>query len=263
MTEMVNKSVLIEIAADVQGYEFLCHNDVLYSQNPELARYALSQYSALIESIVELLTVVCVRASAEDWNLISDELHRNISEEEGSESDGVPHRIIAAEHFQKAGIVWPAQTQTIEEYRQGIGSSDPRTFRYDPATRSAMAMMCKMAQHLTPSSAVGMAFALEVTARPELRLVAKLLNLAISDTDQDPLPEWIISGNAPPKVAPDPLSLLGFFSHHIFEWEKGHEERLADAITSTEGIDEVEFRAGFDMLCDLMNVWWVALSIRK
>ena len=211
--------------------------------------WALGQYSFLPKRIVRLLSAM--RDRLRDWTNVYDTLVENINEERGSETAGIPHfQILKRTLLQDAGLdlshIAPHSiTTTFLESLERQISCGSNAFNF------------------------GMAFAMEASAHPELRIVCYIINEF-----------WVTWGNCGELIRRDALeskeravdilalkspaeyTLEDFFVVHLQDFEVGHRDDLKTTmskyIQSRKQADEVE--AGFESVLDLMDVWWQALA---
>lgn len=233
--------------------------------NLDCAKRALAEYSALIMAITTFLDLVAEDARASAWHGIQDELYRNINEENGSESGGVPHRVIIAHHFEVLGLNWPSgEMPALEGFKRGskVPVLDLESLgNYQAPTRTFIMNMLALLKQESSAFTVGMALALETTASPELQFVARITNELLVNAGLDPISEVVIIGGEGLEEI-SKFSLEGFFAHHIHEWEAGHQGRLEDEIQHEldRGLDQAQLESGFIAVLDLMDTWWTQLA---
>lgn len=244
---------------------FMVHNPVLEKSrrgHVDVAFGAMGEYSALIMSITTLLGSVAAVAKRRGWNRIQSELLRNIEEEQGSQSGGVPHCVIIAEQFRDLGLPWP------DGNLPGIAGYDPAqpapTLQdmgvYRVCTQRFIGALSAAVAGEDPTFSVGIVLALETTAAPELQFVARTINEILARSGGELIPEAVITGGRKELRRFDKFSLNGFFAHHIHVWEEGHQAGLEHAISHTDGLDRTQLARGFHHVLDLMDEWWKALA---
>ncbi len=254
---LVNTSSLFsQIEADMARRTFLSQNPVLLAAahgeiGVEVVERALVEYCRLPEDIADML-FACM-SHFERGSGIRHELARNIGEERGSATGGVPHvKILKAAFRRDLGIV-------IEDVVTGSAATE--TFiasLHDGMKKSA-------------SFALGCAFALEATAVPELAiLVGPLINTqarlrgkpepvsldVLREDTTYPLP------TIRDEVEAFAMTFNDWLALHISDFEVGHRDFLrheAGLFLRRDGNEE-QFRAGFIHVLDCMDLWWRALA---
>jgi Domain of Unknown Function with PDB structure (DUF3865) len=206
----------------------------------------LEQYSLLPATIVEFLTIGEERLCK--WEEVREELQRNIGEEMGSRTEGQTHYEIL-------------NTSTKRELRLLLSAAVPT-----PDTNEFLSQI-KKGLHVQPLSATaGMLFALEASAVPELTIVAHAINkyaelignvekpITLSEID------WKNAAGSP--GAGGLYTLNSFFAAHLFDFEIGHKDRLANTLENyIRTPDEiVGFQKGFESVLCIMDRWWENLA---
>jgi hypothetical protein len=223
----------------------LDRNPVLHAvaegqKTPNALGAVLLQYSFLPGVIAELLARGVVKLCR--WQTVRDELLRNLGEELGSRSEGRTHFAILSDGLKhelglSAGSIEPSKDtlKFIEALRAHISDS--------PSLESAGAL-----------------FALEDSAVPELRVVARLINLYGHDTLGRAIVEEKNLGTVVPEGGN--WTLDRFLAAHIGDFEVGHRDFLAEALAPhVSGEQDVAaVRQGFDKTLELMEIWWSALA---
>lgn len=209
------------------------------------ASWVIAQYCFLPSTIVEFLSWGIRRSR--DLNAIREELERNRGEELGSRTQGIPHyRILENALNIELGLDVlriPPHDATLEFLR------DMR----DGLTR------------YSPSHAIGVVYALEDSAVPELSIVAEALNeLAILKGLHPPIHMPSLSDSVRKAEAGQPRSycLEQFFALHLLDFEIGHRSRLAGALGQylEESLPKEDFERGFEQTLDNMDMWWSRLA---
>lgn len=195
------------------------------------------QYYYLVTYITQFLVIAMVRipvASAKK------ELHRNLGEELGSQTNGVSNQEMLEQFLVKeldvnVRVPWSEGTET---FITGLLK--------DFSTR-------------TPGFVAGMIYALEATACPELKVVAEIINaaagreivnLAILE-DQSHAAEIRKHGVN---------TLADFLALHTLDFEVGHENGLRITLESFASENWPEFQNGFNCVIVYMMTWWLELS---
>jgi len=238
---------------ETYAHEPFSANPVLVSSEVNLER-VLINYSSLVMWIVPILRIVRDRAAEEGYDHLVKELTRNIAEELGSESEGVAHREIFAdclkEHF---GI-------------EVICKTSPRLSHYDPATESFINSLLALVREGSFADALGVIYALEVTATPELRVLGRLINqLAIEKGGTPPLTdEHLLGADTKGEFAHNTTTIQGFLVNHVSTWEAGHRDLLEVAINDSHALCSEAPReaiaSGYRNVLGQMTLWWRAMA---
>lgn len=185
----------------------------------------LVQYQMFTRSVAHLLGLAQQAAVRQGWYGVGCELARNIGQELGSDSAGVPHhQWLAAALRQEFAIEVSAYTQSLATDRF-IG-----------------ALLAELGNE-NAHRAIGAAYALEDTAIPELRVVLSLVR-------------YLADGRT---LAAETTA---FFDRHLNVWEPSHEENLRVAALPLLGTSEAKsaFQAGFTAVAVAMEEWWAELA---
>ena len=188
---------------------------------------ALQQYCSLVHMIVVYLGFGVEQIPV---RTVADELRRNIAEEQGSRTNGIPHREILGRLFR-------------EEFKAETFAPWSLTTR-----RFHMALFSKFQHEQNPRFIAGMIYALEATACAELQVVAEIINCFAGYTAIDL------------KSSAEPTTLSGFFAMHINDFEVGHESKLREALEDYISEDWRMFTEGFSFVLDHMESWWDGLA---
>ena len=181
----------------------------------------LQQYSILPGALVVFLAAVRDRAASAGWEIAAQELDKNLAEEMGSKTEGVPHADLLAEGLELCLNV-PIKT--------AIPSTATVAFR-----ERLVGMTEQPIAYL-----FGAAYAIEATAVPELTIITQLLDL-------------LLEGAMPDR-------LRYFFEMHLNEWEPEHEAQLQQAIAAHLTSDQFNaFEIGFCAMLTTMDSWWSGL----
>jgi len=216
------------------------HNPVLVSlevQNLSTATrrgvWTIQQYCSLVRMIIEYLG----RASRMiPVPAVQDELARNIAEEQGSRTNGVPHRELLARLFRdeldvEAFAPWSDSTLVFH-----------------------LAILKEFNLQKNPEFIAGMIYALEASASPELLVVSRIINsfAGYEVINHRKVRAW--------KAGREIENLEDFIGSHVVDFEAGHKQGLCEALNSFVSADWPTFEKGFDFMLDQMAVWWEALS---
>jgi hypothetical protein len=200
----------------------------------------LLQYAFLPGVIAELLARGVVKLFR--WQAVRDELLRNLGEELGSRSEGRTHFAILRDGLK-------------HELELSAGSIEPSdaTLKFIDALRTQVSDSSSL-------ESAGALFALEDSAVPELRVVARLINLYAQEALGRAIVEEKNLGTVVPEVGN--WTLDRFLAAHIGDFEVGHRDFLADAlaphVSGQDGVAAVQ--RGFDSTLALMETWWLALA---
>ena len=235
LTQRLNKAMVAEYVAVSR------QRNPVYTRLSAMSQRQLSQiaaqYISFPENIVSFLYNAGEAARCSGWTAFSQEMDRNIGEEEGSDSGGMTHVNMLLNGVRETTRLDYAEVQKSQEYANRMTST--RAFN------DAMFHHTKIADHAMPYIA-GATYALESTAVPELEIVQDMIReLAARTTGDETF---------------SPL-LQRFFDGHLQTWEVGHESRLRDACTQyVLPPMEVEFECGFRATMHTMDSWWNALA---
>jgi hypothetical protein len=215
-------------------------------------RTIIEQYTVLPKSIVELLMEARDRvraalreAGSEGGRTFSPdevnalhateaELVRNIGQELGSETQGLPHY-----HMLVEGLT----AYSITSARTGI-----------PEPNSTGAFMATMFDLLSGPHdllfSLGGIYALENTAVPELRIVRTLVLSVFSPDLHDAASAEAARG------------LQGFFQRHLEDWEPSHRDTLYACVAPLvrQSAARAQFEQGFRTVLGAMDRWWQNLA---
>ncbi len=228
---------------------FLIANPV-FTATGETVGEALRQYCRLPEVIVSLL--LAAHAHFPRRSGVAKELARNVGQESGLGTAGIPHVEIL-----KLGL----------SRDLGINAS---AVEGNEATEAFIAAL-REGMSRNASFALGQAFALEASAVPELsqvvgpainayaRFVGRPEPIAAEALREDgiyPLPK--LRSKAQARAMP----MSDWFALHVKDFEVGHRDLLrvhAKMFLQRNG-DVEEFQSGFNNVLDLMDTWWLALA---
>lgn len=207
----------------------------------------IGQYSLLPATIVEFLQIGEARLSR--WGKVREELKRNIGEELGSRTDGQTHYEIL---------------KTATKRELGLCLSDVKP---TPDTDEFLNDIKQGLYENSPLYISGMIFALEASAIPELTVVARIINeyAALTGHIESPITlsgrAWK-TGDSTGRESGKRYTLNSFFAAHLFDFEIGHKNRLAEALGAhlTTLHELAELEEGFESVLCLMDRWWEALA---
>ncbi|NQZ84723.1 MAG: DUF3865 domain-containing protein [Nanoarchaeales archaeon] len=198
------------------------------SLNKKQIEYVLKQYSIFPKHIVSFLETVRNKSEDNKFKKIVVELTRNIGEELGTQTHGITHYDLLIQGVK-------------EEFNLNISKIDS-----EESTFQFLANMRKTFSNKNIFHTLGAIYATELSAKPELLIVYKLINKY----------SRIIKSK---KI--DDGMLKSFFDMHISVWEPGHEQELYKAcknyVKTKEDLEE--FEKGFKEVLSTMDVWWTGL----
>jgi hypothetical protein len=210
---------------------------------------ALGQYCSLPRCIAELLTLGATRAGRH-WPKVTKELRRNVREEMGELTLGQPHFQIL-----KAGLM------------KEIGLNPDLISEGDASASFVTELTDQLSEGAIPEVA-GVVAALEDSATPELRIVARIINryAELSDLGRLPIDFAVLSSEdqleAIWKRARNGFDLEDFMALHILYFESGHSDGLTKAIapylTTPEQFDD--FFGAYQSTLEAMDRWWVGMA---
>lgn len=226
------------------------HNPVLVSSergfmDRDGVAWAIGQYYFLVLAIVELLTIAMDRLA--DWDKMPSELLRNIGEENGSRTNGIPHRDILKRCLKRLGL------KRLGKHIAPVTSTFLNCFKSALLTKSQPFV-------------AGMIYALESSANPELEILAKILNAFGRLADLGCIVDesaWNTDQlNAIRAKHARDYSPTEFIYVHLVDFEKGHKSGLWKALSSRDWTEAecIEFMRGFEFCLDLMDQWWIGLA---
>ncbi len=206
----------------------------------------LGQYSLLPATIVEFLKIGETRLI--EWQTVREELQRNIGEELGSRTHGQTHyEILNTSANRELGLLLsdavptPGTIQFLNQIRQGL-LVQPHSY------------------------AAGILFALEASAVPELTVVAHVINkyAELIGSVENPITlseeDWKNAAGSPGTTSQ--YTLNGFFAAHLFDFEIGHKDRLAETLEEyiRTSHEMAGLQKGFESVLCIMDRWWENLA---
>lgn len=227
----------IEIAKSAASYQelvtllekFTQENYVLgIGQNPILKRsdlhpseivWALKEYSQFSGEAIHML--IDARLHIYEWNRLAREIDRNVEEEKGSQTGGVPHLEIMR-----------------EGYINGMGF-DPT--KHDPSsiTKRFLHRMRHLFRQKNNPHIAGALLAFESVANPEFHAIDELYKLSGAEENKE---------------------MRSYINGHK-EFEIGHKDGLVKAIEPYITAPRYEeFAAGYLEVCAIMSEWWTELN---
>ncbi|MDO8625861.1 MAG: DUF3865 domain-containing protein [Candidatus Magasanikbacteria bacterium] len=187
--------------------------------------HALVQYQTFTRHVAHLLGLARQGAVRQGWDGVARELARNIGQELGSDSEGVPHHQLLATALRREFLF------------------DVHAHTQSAATDRFIRRLLAELGNKNAYRAVGAAYALEDTAVPELEVVLSLVR-------------YLAAGR------PLAAETKAFFDHHLKVWEPSHEKELRLAAAPLLGAPSAknDFQAGFMAVMAAMEEWWSALA---
>ena len=195
---------------------------IIHRASFEELTYIVRQYSIFPKLIVDLMRLAEQKTTQAQWHGIAAELQKNIIEEMGSSSGGIPHYDLFTEGLE-AGLklpiksTFPSQaTQVLLKTMDGIFSRPIAYF-------------------------LGAIYAIEATSISELNLIKQIVKVLLQGT-----------------LSKD---LQYFFDMHLNEWEPEHEEDLRRSLEAYIDPQEFNaFAEGFQAALTAMDIWWLQLT---
>ncbi len=213
----------------------------LDTATPEQLIYVLGQYSLFPKNIVSFLRTSQSIMGQYEWKHVQEELERNIGEEEGSQTEGIPHYDMLVKGISEelgADLGYAPITDLEMELRSLRPSLSMATF---------IQRVPEIVGIADPAYALGATYALESSAVPELVIVRNTLEQAINQLTGFPMARDGYLGK--------------FFGAHLRIWEPGHEAGLRK--TSEEYIQTPQerktFEQGFREIMKTMDTMWIGL----
>lgn len=217
---------------------------------PELV-WVLQQYSFFPLTIVEILAAIASRVNR--WPRVHEELLENIGQECGALTQGRAHYLILRDCIYKQFHLDIAQCEAAR----------PTTMFLERILNTVRTVPS------SPAFASGVAYALEDSALPELKIVAEIANglwksqgnaerLISRHTSKDrEYAEGILA-----KTAPSDYSLEDFFAVHLLSIEVDHRVGLRNAVRDYLHGERAaaSFQEGFELTLNAMDKWWDDLA---
>lgn len=226
----------------------------LQVQNPKVLEKALYEYIFFPRDIVGMLSQAKTgieRIGAKQYRdsswkpFINDlqlALDKNIAEEEGSETSGVPHVKMLED-----GINGTLQLKIPS-------SAEPSDF-----TRVFLEELYSLLDHNNADSLpniLGAVYAIESSAVPELKVVEILLDTTINDyIEKNP---FTLSNN----FDSSRVTLKKFMKGHLETWEPGHQDDLNITCRPflKSPLAQQKFNDSFLRVLKQMEIWWAEIS---
>lgn len=187
--------------------------------HPSEIVWALKEYSQFSGEAIHML--IDARIHIYDWPVLAREIDRNVEEEKGSQTGGVPHLEIMR-----------------EGYINGMGF-DPTKHEPSHMTKRFLAHMRHVFCQKNNPHVAGALLAFESTANPEFHAIDELYRL---------------SG------AQENAQMRSYIDGHK-EFEIGHKDGLVKAIEPYITPPRYEeFAAGYLEVCRVMSDWWIELN---
>ncbi len=200
-------------------------NPVARQTDPKSLTYSLEQYSLLPLHIIDMLKLAQKAAARAGWQPVVTELERNIGQERGSETKGVSHyRILTGAMHDEFGM-------------------DARNIVAHQATNEFIHSIKELLHNPNPHYCLGIAYALESSAVPELTVVLSFVKK--------------LAGNRPLQEG-----TKSFFDIHLNTWEPSHESELRQAVSPyiNDSATAQAFYEGFTVTIESMRKWWDGLA---
>src|ERR1700677_4593443 len=197
-------------------------------QNPILKRanvhpseivWALKEYSQFSSEAIHML--IDARLHIHDWQGLAREIDRNVEEEKGSQTGGIPHLEIM-----RIG------------YLEGMGF-DPT--KHDPSsiTKRFLSVMRHIFRQKNNPRIAGALLAFESVANPEFHAIDELYKRSGAQENKH---------------------MRSYIDGHK-EFEIGHKDGLVQAIEPYITAPRYEeFAAGYIEVCHIMSDWWIELD---
>ncbi len=219
------------------------------SGSAERVAAALGQYCFLPRRIVELLTLGANR-TGQAWPKVTEELRRNLREELGELTYGLPHfRILKTCLKRELGM-------DLDRVEQG------------PASATFLGELAGRLEAGTLAQASGIVAAIEDSATPELEVVARVIDCYAELSGRPEVPIDLAALRAKDRLeeiwqrVSKGFTLEDFFALHILYFEAGHSDGLANAIspylTSAEPYED--FLGSYEETLTEMDRWWEAMA---
>lgn len=194
--------------------------------------HVIDQYTLFPRAIVSMLYAARDGARNNGWRDLDVELTRNMGEELGTETKGVPHAEMLVRGVESA-----------------LGRKSVRATKPNPSTaRFLDAMARTFGSDEDVVRLAGATYALEASAVPELRIVWRVVNRYIELDGQ---------------TREGHEELVWFFDSHLEVWEPGHEAGIRDAGRrhfGHDGGERAKFEASFRDVLKHMDDWWIGLA---
>lgn len=180
-------------------------------------------------------------AGTNGWKTVGEELERNISEEYGSKTEGVPHydMLVKGLSSELGNDLGYAPAADLEKK---LRSLEPL-----PAMSQFLTHIPQIVGNEDPLYALGGTYALEASAVPELVIVRMAVSKLIQNSTGIPMARDGYLGK--------------FFDAHLRVWEPGHEEglRVTSAVYLNAPETAKSFEAGFREVMRTMDEMWAGL----
>lgn len=214
---------------------YVVHNlDLQHKQNPIVRRlgtlpaknilWAIKEYSQFSNEAIHMLLDARVRVH--EWKRLAEEIDRNIEEEKGKETLGVPH---------------------LEIMRKGYRLSfdfDVNNYEASDVTKSFLHSMRKIFKTKDNAFQAGALLAFESVSIPEFYVLDSLVEKCETHLHTPRRNEYTAD----------------YIKGHK-HFEIGHKEGLLQAIDGYIQADQAaDFAAGYLAVCVTMSSWWNSLS---
>jgi hypothetical protein len=229
----LNRSMMQDYSAFTPRRNPVLNNINLLQMSEGLA--ILHQYSEFPREIVSMLSRALGTFTAHGYYEVANALFRNIGEELGSATHGVPHyKMLIDGLFDLKAQFYQAPVETIDKWSP---------FSSSPSTRRFLDEMKGLTSSQKPAFLFGVVYALESSARPELIVVRELINRLLRDN----------------RIALNSHNILPtFLKLHIETFEPGHEQDLRQIVSRVVASEEDrdECTLGFHQVMKAMEELW-------
>ena len=203
--------------------------------------YLVGQYTLFPKNIVSFLRSAQEVAGTNGWEMVCEELERNIGEEYGSKTEGIPHydMLVKGLSSELGNDLGYAPAADLEKKL--------RLLEPLPAMGRFLTHIPKIVGNENSLYAMGGTYALEASAVPELVIVRMAVSKLIENSTGIPMARDGYLGK--------------FLDAHLRVWEPGHEEglRVTSAIYLSAPETGESFEAGFRETIKAMDTMWTGL----
>lgn len=186
-------------------------------------KFVIQEYSQFSHEAIHLLLDARIRVH--EWKKLTEEIDRNIDEEKGSQTSGVPH---------------------LEMARKGyLSGFNFDTNGYEPSemTKVFLTSLKKVVRRKNNPYLSGVLLALESVSIPEFYVLDALVAKYMDCSGREPN-----------------TNLTNYIEGHKL-FEVGHKEGLVKALDSYIGVDQAtEFSSGYLTACGALSEWWHNLA---
>lgn len=202
----------------------------------------IGQYYGLVIEVPHYLSEMAIIANSQGWKNIERELIRNRAEEYGSRTNGIPHRSLFSRSLRNELQI------------------EVESFERNRVTHNFLCSIMGSLLQRKPQYALGVMYALEDTATPELLIVGELISQIHPEVSVARLSNNELAAKDRGTHA-SALSLEAFLRMHVVDFEIGHREGLRTAITKDLGDTlRSDFLKGYLSVIQSMEDWWWYLA---